>query len=65
MVIGTGVARVLRLCDALKVPGCRDPEPVAARDARGSAIGIPDDVAQLSARETAGRPTRARRASNC
>lgn len=43
-VVGTGVARVLQLCDALKIERCPRPEQQATSD--GAAL--PDDVAQLS-----------------
>jgi len=42
-VIGTGVARVLRLCAALSVPDCSAP---SAEDAQGAAL--PDDIAALA-----------------
>ncbi|KML41233.1 ABC transporter permease [Burkholderia cepacia] len=51
-VIGTGVARVLRLCDALRVPGCRDPAATAPADASD----LPDDIASLARAETAAKP---------
>lgn len=47
-VVGTGLARVLQLCDALKIDRC--PKPEKERQADGSAI--PDDIAQLSLQET-------------
>ncbi|MFX1739791.1 FtsX-like permease family protein [Paraburkholderia sp. A1RI_3L] len=53
-VIGTGVARVLRLCDALRVPDCRD--PVTSPPA--GATNLPDDIASLSRAETAAKPAR-------
>jgi putative ABC transport system permease protein len=47
-VVGVGVARVLQLCDALKIENCPKPEkdPVADGNA------LPDDIAQLSLQET-------------
>jgi putative ABC transport system permease protein len=43
-VVGTGVARVLQLCDTLKVPDCATATPSVAH--RGDAL--PDDIAALS-----------------
>lgn len=48
-VIGTGVARVLRLCGPLQVPDC--PEPQAKADTGGAKL--PDDIAALANRENA------------
>ena len=46
-VIGTGVARVLQLCSALKVENCAaSVEPV---NSQGGAAALPDDIAALSA----------------
>tara|TARA_R110001599_G_scaffold70530_1_gene197625 strand:+ start:328 stop:1728 length:1401 start_codon:yes stop_codon:yes gene_type:complete len=42
-VVGTGVARVLQLCDALKIDRCPKPEQQAKPDGEA----IPDDIAQL------------------
>ncbi|WP_323118273.1 ABC transporter permease [Burkholderia alba] len=53
-VIGTGVARVLRLCDALRVPDCRDPAAAAPAEASG----LPDDIASLARAEAAAQPVR-------
>lgn len=47
-VVGMGVARVLQLCDALKIDHC--PKPDSEQQADGAAI--PDDIAQLSVQET-------------
>ena len=47
-VVGTGVARVLQLCDVLKIARC--PKPEKEQKAEGAAI--PDDIAQLSLQET-------------
>lgn len=44
-VIGTGVARVLQLCEALKVPDCVAAAP-AASEAQGA--GLPADIAALA-----------------
>lgn len=43
-VVGTGVARVLQLCGALKIANC--PKPEIPQKADGNAL--PDDIAQLS-----------------
>jgi putative ABC transport system permease protein len=48
-VIGMGVARVLRLCDALHLEHC--PQPQAAAPATGAAL--PQDVALLTDRDSA------------
>jgi len=47
-VIGTGVARVLQLCEPLKVRGCKS---VAAAAPASSAATLPDDIAALSAEQ--------------
>ena len=47
-VVGVGVARVLQLCDALKIDRC--PKPEKSDKADGKAL--PDDIAQLSLLET-------------
>ncbi|MCM2493808.1 ABC transporter permease [Burkholderia glumae] len=52
VVIGTGVARVLRLCDALRVPACRDPVPAAP----AGTSELPADIASLSQAEAAAKP---------
>jgi putative ABC transport system permease protein len=49
-VIGTGVARVLRLCGPLRVADC--PQPAAAAQPTGAEL--PDDIAQLASRDAAG-----------
>jgi putative ABC transport system permease protein len=51
-VVGVGVARVLQLCDALKIERCPKPDRTQAAD--GAAL--PDDIAQLSVQENAGAP---------
>ncbi|MBU9547592.1 ABC transporter permease [Burkholderia multivorans] len=51
VVIGRGVARVLRLCDALRVPDCQDPMTVPP----DGAADLPDDVASLAQAEAAVR----------
>ncbi len=43
-VVGTGVARVLQLCDALKIERCPRPE----QQTKSDGAALPDDVAQLS-----------------
>ncbi|APW45057.1 ABC transporter permease [Rhodoferax antarcticus] len=43
VIIGTGLARVLQLCDALKIARC--PKPEKEQTTEGAAL--PDDVAQL------------------
>lgn len=43
-IVGTGVARVLQLCDALKIERCPKPE----KDPVSSANTLPDDIAELS-----------------
>jgi putative ABC transport system permease protein len=47
-VVGVGVARVLQLCEALKVEHC--PKPDKKRSGDGEAV--PDDIAQLSMQES-------------
>jgi len=47
--VGTGVARVLHLCKALNVAEC--PQPEKEHELEGK--GLPDDIAELSLRETA------------
>ena len=47
-VVGTGVARVLQLCDALKIANCAKPEKEQKADGKA----LPDDIAQLSRLET-------------
>lgn len=46
-IVGTGVARVLQLCDALKIERC--PKPQQEANQQGEAL--PDDIAQLSSQE--------------
>jgi len=46
-VVGTGVARVLQLCDALKIERCPKPEKEQKTDGKA----LPDDIAQLSLQE--------------
>ena len=46
-IVGTGVARVLQLCDALNMPRCAKPEIVQ----KSEGMAIPDDLAQLSLQE--------------
>ena len=47
-IVGTGVARVLQLCDALKIARCPKPE----KDQQSDGAPLPDDIAQLSLQET-------------
>lgn len=47
-IVGTGVARVLQLCDALKIARCPKPEKETKSDGKA----LPDDIAQLSLQET-------------
>ena len=47
-VVGIGVARVLQLCDALKIERCPKPE----KDEKADGKALPDDIAQLSLQET-------------
>lgn len=47
-VVGTGVARVLQLCDALKIEHCPKPD----KDTKADGEAVPDDIAQLSLQET-------------
>ena len=51
-VVGTGVARVLQLCEALKIPGCSKPDKEQKADGKA----LPDDIAQLSLQETNASP---------
>ena len=46
-VVGTGVARVLQLCDALKIANCPRPE----KEINTGGALLPDDIAQLSLQE--------------
>jgi putative ABC transport system permease protein len=48
-VVGTGVARVLQLCEALKIADCPQPQKEAPADGKA----IPDDIAALSQLEAA------------
>jgi len=47
-IVGTGVARVLQLCQALKIARCPTPEKETKSDGKA----LPDDIAQLSLLET-------------
>ena len=47
-VVGIGVARVLQLCDALKIERCPKPDKEQKADGKS----LPDDIAQLSLLET-------------
>ena len=57
-IVGTGVARVLQLCDALKIARCPKPE----KEHKTGGANLPDDIAQLSMQETqaVSDPTKAR-----
>jgi len=46
-IVGVGVARVLQLCEALKIANC----PAPAKEAKSDGAALPDDIAQLSAQE--------------
>ncbi|MDO9199467.1 ABC transporter permease [Rhodoferax sp.] len=46
-IVGTGVARVLQLCESLKISNCPKPEPEEKSDGKA----LPDDIAQLSEQE--------------
>ena len=48
-IVGIGVARVLQLCDALKIDNCPKPEAESKPAVDGKAL--PDDIAQLSVQE--------------
>ena len=47
-IVGVGVARVLQLCDALKIENCPKPE----KELKPQGEALPADVAQLSLQET-------------
>jgi putative ABC transport system permease protein len=47
-VVGTGVARVLQLCDALAIQNC----PRPAKEGKSTGKVLPDDIAQLSQLES-------------
>lgn len=47
-IVGTGVARVLQLCDALQIKRCPKPDKEVKPDGKS----MPDDIAQLSLLET-------------
>ena len=47
-IVGYGLARVLQLCEPLKIPDCPLPEP----ERRPEGKALPDDIAQLSLQET-------------
>ena len=50
-IVGTGVARVLQLCEALKIDRCPKPE----KEQKSEGVALPDDIAQLSMQETPAR----------
>ena len=47
-IVGTGVARVLQLCEALEVKGCQPRQVETPVDA----VALPDDIAELALGET-------------
>jgi len=47
-IVGVGVARVLQLCESLKIKRCPNPEKESKVDGQA----VPDDIAQLSLQET-------------
>ena len=47
-IVGTGVARVLQLCEALKIERC----PKLEKEQKSDGKAIPDDIAQLTLQET-------------
>ena len=51
-IVGIGVARVLQLCEALKIANC----PTPAKEAKADGAALPDDIAQLSAQEAGTAP---------
>ena len=51
-IVGTGVARVLQLCDALKIDNCPKPE----KEQKSEGKAMPDDIAQLSLQEESNVP---------
>ena len=51
-IVGVGVARVLLLCDALKIENC----PKPAQEGKSEGEALPADVAQLSVQETSNAP---------
>lgn len=59
VVVGKGVARVLQLCDALKIENCPKPE----KESKPAGAALPDDIAQLSLLE-APDPTAAKATGN-
>ncbi|MEF7614659.1 FtsX-like permease family protein [Aquincola sp. MAHUQ-54] len=56
IVVGQGVARVLHLCEALKVPDCDDGEAAPAAAASAPGGETPDDIAALTQLEAAAAP---------
>lgn len=47
-IVGTGVARVLQLCDALKIERCPKPQQTTSQ----GGVSLPDDIAQLATQDT-------------
>lgn len=56
VVVGLGVARILRLCEALKIADCPSPEPESAPD---GGAALPADIAALAVRDRASQPPKA------
>ena len=54
-IVGTGVARVLQLCDALKISRCPKPE----QEQKSEGASLPADIAKLSLLETPAASTAA------
>ena len=55
-VVGRGVARVLQLCEALKIPDCSKPD----KEQKAEGNALPDDIAQLSLQESRAAPDAAK-----
>lgn len=53
-IVGVGVARVLHLCDALKITNCPQPQ----QEVKPDGVDLPDDLAALSALEAAKPPSK-------
>ena len=51
-IVGTGVARVLQLCDVLKISSCSKPD----KEQKAEGKAIPQDIAQLSLQESSLAP---------
>lgn len=55
-VIGTGVARVLQLCGALKVPNCAPVQEAPSQATRASGPALADDIAALATGQAQAQP---------